>query len=85
MFAIKLASYRKKDWNRLMNTIADRESMHDNLEEWYDAMQKSKQAFLSQGFEVFEVTVKLDELKSYCESMGLENNGKARSQFVQTK
>ncbi len=85
MIGIKLAYYRKKDWKRFVKIIDDRESMHDTWIEWHKAFLKAKRDLISQGFEVEDIEVDLDELTNYCKMRGIKNDGKARSQFVQTK
>lgn len=85
MIGIKLARYRKKDWKRFIKIIDDRESMHDIWNEWHKAFLKTKKDLISQGFEVKDVEINLDELIKYCEIRGMKNDGKARSQFVQAK
>lgn len=82
MHGIKLAYYRKEDWTRFLNMIDDRESMHDNWEDWYKAFEKSKNDLKKQGFEVENVIVDLDELAYYCLTKRIQNDGKARSAFV---
>lgn len=85
MYVLKFAYYRKEDWNRFLNMIDDRESMHDTWEEWHKAFEKSKKESIKQGFEVEVVSVDLDELAYYCLSRRIANDGKARSQFVLDK
>jgi len=85
MIGIKIAYYRKKDWNRLINMIDDKESMHDNWHDWHKAFEKGKRDLMNQGFEVQDVIINLDELSEYCKLQGIKNDGKARSQFVQAK
>ena len=67
-----------------MKTIADRESMHDTWDDWHKDFEKTKRDLTNLGFEVVGVVVDLDELAEYCKLRGLKNDGKARSQFVQT-
>jgi len=74
----------KKDWKRFVKTIADRESMHDTWDDWHKDFEKTKRDLTNLGFEVVDVVVDLDELAEYCKLRGLKNDGKARSQFVQT-
>lgn len=81
MIGVKLAYYKKKDWERFIEIIADRESMHDTWHDWHKDFKKTKQDLTNQGFEV----VDLDELVNYCRLRGIENDGKACSQFVQAK
>lgn len=82
---IKIAFYRKEDWKKLLEIIDDADSMHDSWNEWNKAFHKAKKEFISQGFEVLKIEVNLDELKKYCLIRGIRNDGKARSQFVQSK
>lgn len=85
MFGIKLAYYKKQDWKRFTEIIDDRQSMHDTWKEWHKAFLKLKNNFISQGFEVVEIEVDLDELIQYCQLNGIKNDGSARAKFVQTK
>lgn len=85
MIGIRLAYYRKKDWKRFIKKIEDRESMHNNWNEWHKAFLKTKEKLISQGFDVTDIEIDLNELINYCEMRGIKNDGKARSQFVQAK
>jgi len=85
MIVIKLAYYRKKDWNRLIKIITDRESMHKTWQDWHKDFEKTKRDLTNYGFEVVDIVVDLDELTEYCRVRGIKNDGKARSQFVQEK
>jgi len=85
MIRVKLAYYRKKDWNRFIRVIDDRESMHDTWHDWYKDFQKTKRDLKNHGFKVEDIVVDLDELIEYCKLRGIKNDGTARSQFVQTR
>lgn len=85
MIGVKLAYYRKKDWEKFLKIIDDRESMHDTWSEWHKDFQKVKNELTTKGFEVINVEINLDELTNYCRLRKIKNDGKARSQFVQTK
>jgi hypothetical protein len=85
MIGIKLAYYRKKDWERFIKIIDDRESMHDTWNEWHKNFLKTKKYMISEGFEVAAIEIDLDELTNYCKMRGIKNDGKASSQFVQAK
>jgi hypothetical protein len=80
--SVNLAFYRKKDWSRFLESIDDRESMHETWEEWHDAYYKAKKSLISQGFIVHDCNVNIDDLVDYCRKRGIKNDGKARSQFV---
>lgn len=79
---IALAYYKKEDWERFLESIDDRDSMHDTWEEWHESYIKLKRNLISQGFLVVDFVVNIDELINYCKIRGIRNNGKARSQFV---
>ncbi len=59
--------------------------MHDNWNEWHTDFKKMKTNLQNEGYLVEEVVVDIDELAKYCFMKGIENNGKARSMFVQEK
>jgi len=82
---VGLAYYKKKDWNRFIETIDDRESMHDSWKEWHKSYIKTKKTLISQGFIVNDVVVDIDELQAYCKMRGIKNDGEARSQFASMK
>ena len=79
---IKIAYYRKGDWDKLMNSIADRESMHDTWEEWNQEYNKTKTILKGRGFVVHDITIDIDHLNQYCMESKLINNGKTRSRYV---
>ncbi len=85
MTGVKLAYYRKNDWKRFIKIIDDRENMHDTWKGWHVDFLKMKSHLISSGFGVIDIEIDLDELINYCKSRGIKNDGKARSQFVQTK
>lgn len=85
MLGIKIAYYRKQDWEKFCAMIDDRESMHDTWKEWHSAFQKRKKDFIKQGFEVVEVEVDIDDLVLYCKSRGLRNDGETRAEYVRLK
>lgn len=85
MTGIKIAYYRKKDWDRFITIIDDRENMHDTWKEWHKAFLKIRKDMIAQGFELVTTEIDLDELINYCDRKGIKNDGKARSQFVQEK
>ena len=85
MTKVNLAYYREKDWKRFVGLADDRENLHDNWKDWHKSFLKLKKDMISQGFEVMDIVIDLDELEIFCKIRGIKNNGKARSQFVQTK
>ncbi|MEZ4949868.1 MAG: hypothetical protein R2879_04430 [Saprospiraceae bacterium] len=78
----KMAYYLKKDWDRLMNSIVDRDSMHDTWEEWHAKYMETKKYMESQGCVVHDIIIDIDQLNDYCRRNGLANDGKTRSSYV---
>lgn len=79
---IKLACYRKNDWEKLMKSIVDRKSMHDTWEEWNHEYMKAKKILEDKGFIVHSIIIDIDALNQYCVERGLKNDGKTRSHYV---
>ncbi len=44
-----------------------------------------KKELISQGFHVTDFVVDIEELIDYCKIMGIQNDGKARSEFVSNR
>lgn len=80
---IKLAYYRKKDWQKLVNSAYDSQEMHDNWKQWFKDFKKTKAQLEDQGFKVHKMEIDIDALNLFCKLRGLQNNGKSRSQYVQ--
>ena len=79
---IKLAYYRKSDWEKLMKSIVDRDSMHDTWEEWNQEYNRAKKGLKDQGFVVHDITINIDALNQHCLERGLKNDGGTRSKYV---
>lgn len=80
--SINLAYYKEKHWKRFLESIDDRESMHDTWKDWHKAYLKTKKELILQGFKVNDFVIDIDELEGYCAMRGIKNDGKARSQFL---
>lgn len=85
MVGVKLAYYKKKDWNRFLKMIDDREGMYDRWHEWHKAFEKMKLDLEKQGISVVTITVNLDDLAAYCQRQGKKIDGATRAQFVQSR
>lgn len=82
---VNIAYYNKKDWTRFLESVDDRDSMHETWEEWHKTYFKLKKKLKSQGFTVKDFVVDIDELNNYCKLRGIKNDGRARSQFVSNR
>ena len=79
---IKIAYYRKSDWDKFMRSIVDRDTMHNTWEEWNQDYNKAKKNLKDEGCVVHEMIIDIDELNLYCIERGVMNDGRARSQYV---
>lgn len=48
MIPSNIAYYNEKDWERFLESIDDRDSMHDTWEDWHKAYLKTKKELISQ-------------------------------------
>jgi hypothetical protein len=79
---VNLAFYRKKDWNKFLSMIDDRDIMFDTWKEWHKSYLRTKKKLSDNGFKVNDFEVDIAKLDKYCQENRLKNNGKTRSQFV---
>lgn len=79
---IKLAYYRKSDWDKLMKSIVDRYSMHDSWEEWNEEYKRTKKRLKSLGFTLHDMAINIDNLNLYCIEKKLNNEARTRSQYA---
>ena len=74
--------YRPEDWDRLLQVIADRDSMHDTYAEWLASARQGERDLVARGQPVERVMVDPDERASWCLIRGLVPDGAARAEFV---
>ena len=82
MEGVNLTFYKEEDWDGFLESIDDRDSMHDTWKEWHKAYQKTKKGLIAKGFIVNDFVVDIDELINYCKIRKIKNDGKARSKFA---
>ena len=66
MEGVNLTFYKEEDWDGFLESIDDRDSMHDTWKEWHKAYQKTKKGLIAKGFIVNDFVVDIDELINYC-------------------
>ena len=79
---INIAYYKEEDWQRLLNCVDDRSTMHETWAEWHRAFIDAKKGLKAQGMKVIVVTIDIEELKAFCKAKGIKNDSQARSEFV---
>jgi len=82
---VNIAFYLKEEWPRFLEMADDREDLEDTWEEWFSKYLGLKLSLKSQGYEVQDYIVYIDELDRYCKEKGLKNTGKTRAAFVSGK
>ena len=57
---IFMASYDKKEYEKIRNNMDDRENMDDSWDEWFFSKEDSKLKLTLQGFRVIEILISLE-------------------------
>ncbi|MEO5947321.1 MAG: hypothetical protein ABIP79_10940 [Chitinophagaceae bacterium] len=79
---INIAYYRKEDWKRFVESVDDKESLHDTWEDWHLSFIKAKINLSIYDYIIKEVIIDVDKLKDYCRKKGLKNTSSTRAQYV---
>ena len=79
---VNMAYIEKKDWERFLEIIDDRDTQYDKWEDWHEAYLRGKNKLTEDGLNVNDFPVDLDELINYCKKHQIKIDGKARSRFV---
>jgi len=76
------AWYRPEQWQRIREISADADDLHDSYLEWLQSAEEKFQELRSSGLRVEKVDVHSEALILWCNELGLEINGEARSRYV---
>lgn len=82
---VNLAFYKEEDWERFLESIDDRDKMHDTWHEWHESYIKVRNGLRAEGFKVRQIIIDIDELCQFCKGKGVKNTGQVRSEFVRRK
>lgn len=77
--------YRPEDWDRLLQVIADRDSMHESHAEWLASARQGERDLIARRQPVERVMVDPDKLASWCLVRGRAPDSIARAEFVLDK
>lgn len=78
---IGVGFYRREQWPLFLATAVDKDNLEDTYDEWLEGLKRSLIILRAEGADPVKVDVDMEELLAYCAEHGLENSGKARSQF----
>jgi hypothetical protein len=79
---VGLAWYRREDYPRILEMMADRSEMHDTYDEWLRDVERLEQRLMSEGHAVTHVIIDPEIFPSWCDQHNLKPVAKARSRFV---
>jgi len=80
--ATGLVWYRKSDWPRVRDIMADADKLPATFEKWLYAAEKAFNLMQKQGGIVEKVYLDPDEFPRWCEARGLNIDAKARTEFA---
>jgi hypothetical protein len=78
-FLMAVATYREDQWDSLLASAADRDSMDETWEEWNEGIEEVIANLESQGHAYICVQLDVEEIEQYCQEKGVPNDSKARS------
>ena len=79
---VGLSWYRRKNWDRLLRTLTDRDKLHDTYDEWLVDAQHGEKLVKGEGNVVKRIIVDPDELAAWCAIRGVEPVAAVRSEYV---
>ncbi len=80
--AAGLAWYRREDYPRILEMMADRSEMHDTYDEWLRDAERLEQHLASEGHAPTHVIIDPEIFRSWCDQHNLKPVAKARTRFV---
>jgi len=80
-----LCWYKKDQWERLKEVVADPESIEDTFEEWEQQAKEAQDNFRKQGMHVKKIVVDTEALVRWCNEQGCLLDADARSRYVAFK
>jgi len=70
------------DWEALLATAADRDTMDETWENWNVRIEKLIAGLEARSIPYVRVLLDVDEIKQFCEEQGIPNDAKARSNWA---
>jgi hypothetical protein len=77
-----LAWYRREEYPRILEMMADRSEMHDTYDEWLRDVERLEARLVSDGHAVTHVIIDPEIFRSWCDQHNLKPVAKTRSRFV---
>ena len=79
---IRLACYRRDQWQQLLATADDSEEIESTWEEWRENANNFIDEMKKNGIQVTEVLIDVAEINEYCHIRELSNNAKTRAEYI---
>ena len=77
--------YQREEWEKLKATAVDKDTLDDSYDEWKTNATSAIKDLRNGRQLVQKVKINIDQLDTWCEENGLENNSAARSHFAGEK
>lgn len=77
--------YEPEEWEKLKRIAKDSGSLDDSYEEWKSNANDAISEIRGQGNIIQKISIKMDELVTWCQENSLENNSEARSNYAAKK
>lgn len=74
--------FQPDDWQCLKETIEDPSTLDDTYQEWRSSAESAIAELRANGLQVQKIFIKISKLLAWCESKGIQPDGKARSEYA---
>jgi hypothetical protein len=82
---VGIAWYRREDFARLRAMYVDADEVPETYEAWLDKAMKFMGQMTLEGFYMVKVYLDPEAFAAWCESHGLEMDGKARAEYARDR
>jgi hypothetical protein len=79
---VALASYRREDYPRILEIMADRSDLHDSYDDWLKDTQRVEQHLASTGRAICRPIIDPEKFLAWCEERDLKPVASSRSRYA---
>jgi hypothetical protein len=79
---IALAWYRREDYPKILDVMADRSEMHDTYDEWLPSAERVERYLVSTGENVVRAFIDPEAFRAWCEQRGLRPVADTRTRYA---
>ena len=74
--------FQPEEWLCLKETVDDPSTLDNSYQEWRSSAESAIAELRSNGKKVQKISIKISKLLAWCESKGIQPDGKARSEYA---